>query len=52
MKDLFDSTLADGIKQRIMCLHPEGERRRGNTNVTSTDVTLSHYKLVGPLKTG
>jgi hypothetical protein len=23
-----------------------------NTNVTPTDIILSHYKVVGPLKTG
>jgi hypothetical protein len=36
MKDLFDPTLADDIKQRIMRLHPESERRWGNMTVAQT----------------
>lgn len=30
MKDLFDPTLVEGIKQRIMRLHSESERQWGN----------------------
>src|SRR5258708_37674436 len=36
MKDLFDPTLADDIKQRIMRLHPESERRWGHMTVAQT----------------
>ena len=36
MKDLFDPTLADDIKQRIMRLHPESERRWGNMTLAQT----------------
>jgi len=36
MKDLFDRTLADDIKQRIMLLHLESERRWGNMTLAQT----------------
>ena len=36
MKDLFDPTLAEDIKQRIMRLHPESERQWGNMTVAQT----------------
>ncbi|MEI9978471.1 MAG: DUF1569 domain-containing protein [Edaphobacter sp.] len=36
MKDLFDPTLADHIKRRIMCLHPESERQWGNMTLAQT----------------
>jgi hypothetical protein len=36
MKNLFDPTLADDIKQRIMRLHPESERRWGNMTLAQT----------------
>jgi hypothetical protein len=36
MKDLFDRTLADDIKQRIMRLDPESERRWGNMTLAQT----------------
>jgi hypothetical protein len=36
MKDLFDPTLADDIKQRIMRLHPESERQWGNMMLAQT----------------
>jgi hypothetical protein len=36
MKDLFDPTLADDMKQRIMCLHSESERRWGNMTLLLT----------------
>ena len=36
MKDLFNPTLANDIKQRIMRLHPESERRWGNMTVAQT----------------
>jgi hypothetical protein len=36
MKNLFDPTLAEDIKQRIMRLHPESERRWGNMTVAQT----------------
>ena len=36
MKDLFDPTLADDIKQRLMRLHPESERQWGNMAVAQT----------------
>ena len=36
MKHLFDPTLAEDIKQRIMRLHPESERRWGNMTVAQT----------------
>jgi hypothetical protein len=36
MKDLFDPTLAEDIKERIIRLHHEGERRWGNMTVAQT----------------
>ena len=36
MKDLFDPTLVEDIKQRIMRLHPESERRWGNMTPAQT----------------
>lgn len=36
MKDLFDPTLAEDIKQRIMRLHAESERQWGNMAVAQT----------------
>ena len=36
MRDLFDPTLADDTKQRIMRLHPESERRWGNMTIAQT----------------
>ena len=36
MNDLFDHTRADDIKQRVMRLHPESERRWGNMTVAQT----------------
>jgi len=36
MKDLFDPTLADDIKQRIMRLNAESERQWGNMTVAQT----------------
>jgi Protein of unknown function (DUF1569) len=39
MKNLFDPTLAEGIKQRILLLHPESERQWGNMTLA---LTLSH----------
>lgn len=36
MKDLFDPTLTDDIKQRVMRLHPESERRWGSMTVAQT----------------
>ena len=36
MKDLFDPTLAEDIKQRVRRLHPESERRWGNMTLVHT----------------
>ena len=36
MKNLFDPTPVDEIKQRIMRLHPESERRWGNMTLAQT----------------
>src|ERR1700745_3550505 len=36
MKNLFDATPVDEIKQRIMLLHPESERRWGNMTLVQT----------------
>lgn len=36
MKDLFDPTLAEDLKQRIMCLHPESERQWGSMTPAQT----------------
>lgn len=36
MKDLFDPILAQDIKQRIMSLHPESERRWGKMTLAQT----------------
>ncbi|WP_263366817.1 DUF1569 domain-containing protein [Edaphobacter bradus] len=36
MKDLFDPTLVEDIKQRIMRLHPESERQWGNMTLAQT----------------
>jgi hypothetical protein len=36
MKNLFDPTLVEDIKQRIMHLHPESERRWGNMTLVHT----------------
>ena len=36
MKNLFDSTLVEDTKQRIMRLHPESERRWGNMTLART----------------
>ena len=36
MKDLFDPTLVEDTKQRIMRLHPESERQWGNMTPAQT----------------
>jgi hypothetical protein len=49
MKDLFDPTLAEDIKQRIMRLHPESERRWGNMTLAQT---LAHCTSGMQMATG
>jgi hypothetical protein len=49
MKDLFDRTLADDIKQRIMLLHPESQRRWGNMTLAQT---LAHCTSGVQMATG
>jgi hypothetical protein len=49
MKDLFDPTLAEDIKQRIMRLHPESQRRWGNMTLAQTLGSLSDPPLGGNL---
>jgi hypothetical protein len=49
MKDLFDRTLADDIKQRIMRLHPESQRQWGNMTLAQT---LAHCTSGVQMATG
>jgi hypothetical protein len=52
MHDLFDPTLADDLKQRIMRLRPESERRWGNMTVASAlaHCTSGIYMATGVIK--
>ncbi len=49
MKNLFDPTLADDVKQRILRLHPESERLWGNMPVT---MALAHCTAGFHMATG
>lgn len=49
MKDLFDPTLAEDIKQRIMRLHPESEQGWGNMTVAQA---LAHCSSGIQMATG
>jgi Protein of unknown function (DUF1569) len=49
MKDLLDPVLAEEIKQRIMRLHPESERRWGNMTLAQT---LAHCTSGMQMATG
>ena len=49
MKDLFEPTLAEDIKQRIMRLHPESERQWGNMTLAQT---LAHCTAGIQMATG
>jgi hypothetical protein len=44
MKDLFDPTLADDTKQRIMRLHPESERRWGLSAWWTVDFSTARHR--------
>ncbi len=49
MKDLFDLTLAEDIKQRILRLYPESERQWGSMAVAQT---LAHCTSGIQMSTG
>jgi hypothetical protein len=49
MKNLFDSTLVEGVKQRILSLHPESQRQWGSMAIAQT---LAHCTSGFEMATG